>query len=76
MSAVSFPVVRRSQARYRQRQATATNRASLKEKRQRAANYYEPEPSAPHELKGIDQPLRLGRLSVGENLDGKSRPYG
>ena len=59
-----------------QRQANATNRVRLKEKRQRPANYYEHEPSAPHELKGVDQPLRLWRLSVGENLHGKSRPYG
>jgi hypothetical protein len=59
-----------------QKQANATNRASLKEKRQRPANYYEREPSASHELKGVYEPLRLGRLSIGENLDGKSRPYG
>ncbi len=52
-----------------------TARAS-KEKRQRPANYYEHEPGAPHELKRVDQPLRLGELSVGENLGGKSRPYG
>jgi hypothetical protein len=40
----------------------------LKEKKQCLANYYEHEPSAPHELKCVDQPLRFGRLSVRENL--------
>ena len=59
----------------RDRPTRRTARA-LKEKRQCPTNYYEHEPSAPHELKRVDQPLRFGRLSVRENLDGKSRPYG